>query len=207
MQNSPTLLDSEEKQQFNVTGNEKIFDLDRAENAFKSMLAAFHINLTAEGLEETPRRAALAYAELFTPKPFNATTFPNTHNYDELVIARLIPFHSVCEHHLLPFFGVAHVGYLPGNRIIGLSKLARLVEYFSRQPQVQENLTSQISAWLQSNLNPKGVGVILEAEHLCMSLRGVKVPGVKTVTSSLTGQIRENPQSRQEFLALANISR
>lgn len=186
---------------------EKAYDLEKASNAIQTMLEAFNIDLSSESLRHTPRRAALAYAELFTPKAFKATTFPNIHHYDELVLARSIPFHSVCEHHLLPFFGIAHVGYLPADRIIGLSKLARLVEYFSRRPQVQENLTSQISRWLQENLNPKGVGVILEAEHLCMSLRGVKAPGVKTVTSALNGQLRENPQSRQEFLALVNGSR
>lgn len=200
-------LDDEKNHSVLSGQGKKPYDLQKATNAIKDMLSAFHIDLSAEGLAETPRRAALAYAELFTPKAFKATTFPNTHHYDELVLARSIPFHSVCEHHLLPFFGVAHVGYLPADRIIGLSKLARLVEYFSRRPQVQENLTSQISCWLQENLKPQGVGVILEAEHLCMSLRGVKAPGVKTITSCLTGLVRENPQSRQEFLALANSSR
>lgn len=185
----------------------KSYDLPRATRAIKELLDAFQIDLSEEGLAETPHRAALAYAELFTPKAFKASTFPNIHHYDELVIARSIPFHSVCEHHLLPFFGVAHVGYLPAGRIVGLSKLARLVEYFSRRPQVQENLTSQIANWLQENVKPLGVGVILEAEHLCMSLRGVRAPGVKTVTSCLKGQIRENPQTRQEFLSLANIVR
>jgi GTP cyclohydrolase I len=179
------------------------FDLAKAEQAFRTLLEAFHIDINKESLRDTPRRAALAYSELFTAQPFKLTTFPNEHHYDELVMVRSIQFHSVCEHHLLPFFGVAHIGYLPKDRIIGLSKLARLVEFFARRPQVQENLTAQIANWLHDNLKPKGVGVILEAEHLCMSIRGVKRPGAKTVTSVLKGCLRENAQSRQEFLSLA----
>ena len=112
------------------------------------------------------------YDELLTPEPFDATTFPNDAGYDELVVAREIPFHSLCEHHLLPFTGVAHVGYLPGERIIGLSKLARVVDHFARALQVQERLTTQVAGWLERELAPKGVGVVLEAEHLCMSIRG-----------------------------------
>ena len=113
-----------------------------------------------------------------------------------------IPFHSLCEHHLLPFVGVAHVGYLPGERIIGLSKLARVVELFARDLQVQERLTSQVAGWLDEHLVPKGVGVVLEAEHLCMSLRGVQAPGARTVTSALHGLVRDDPRTRQEFLTL-----
>jgi GTP cyclohydrolase I len=148
---------------------------------------------------------ARAYAELFTPRPFELTTFPNDEGYDELVLARGIPFRSVCEHHLLPFMGVAHVGYLPGDRILGLSKLARIVEHFSCRPQVQERLTKQVSDWLVNHLAPKGVGVVLEAEHLCMSLRGVQAPGVTTLTSSLGGSLREDARSRQEFFALVGV--
>jgi GTP cyclohydrolase I len=118
------------------------------------------------------------------------------------VLAREIPFHSLCEHHLLPFTGVAHVGYLPGDRILGLSKLARVVELFARTLQVQERLTKQIADWLQDHLEPKGVGVVIEAEHSCMSLRGVQASGVLTVTSSLQGLLREDPRSRAEFLSL-----
>ena len=118
-------------------------------------------------------------------------------------MAREIPFHSLCEHHLLPFTGVAHVGYLPGERIVGLSKLARVVDLFARDLQVQERLTQQIADWLEKHLAPRGVGVVLEAEHLCMSLRGVQKPGTRTVTSALHGLVREDSRTRQEFLDLA----
>jgi GTP cyclohydrolase I len=137
-----------------------------------------------------------------TPQPFEATTFPNEDGYDELVIARAIPFHSLCMHHLLPFHGVAHVGYLPGERIIGLSKLARVVELFARDLQIQERLTMQIADWLQSELRPRGAGVVLEAEHMCMSMRGVCKPGSRTVTSALRGAVRDDARARQEFLTL-----
>jgi GTP cyclohydrolase I len=145
---------------------------------------------------------ARAYAELLTPEPFVATTFPNDEGYDELVLARDIPFSSLCEHHLLPFTGVAHVAYLPGDRLLGLSKLARVVKHFSRRPQVQERLTTQVADWLVEELHPKGVGVVLEAEHTCMSIRGVQASGVRTVTSALAGLVRDDPRSRSEFLAL-----
>jgi GTP cyclohydrolase I len=139
---------------------------------------------------------------MLTPEPFDVTTFPNDEGYDELVLARDISFHSLCEHHLLPFHGVAHVGYVPGGRIVGLSKLARVVGHFARDLQVQERLTTQIARWLQTNLAPKGVGVVLEAEHLCMSLRGVHATGARTVTSSVHGVLRDDARSRQEFFAL-----
>ena len=117
-------------------------------------------------------------------------------------MVRAIPFHSLCMHHLLPFHGVAHVGYLPGERILGLSKLARVVEHFARDLQVQERLTTQVADWLEPSSRRKGVGVVLEAEHLCMSLRGVQKPGARTVTSALHGLVRDDPRTRQEFLAL-----
>jgi GTP cyclohydrolase I len=145
---------------------------------------------------------AEAYAELLTPEPFSPTTFPNDQGYDELVLVRSIPFHSLCMHHLLPFHGVAHVGYLPGDRIVGLSKLARVVELFARDLQLQERLTTQVAGWVQERLAPKGVGVVVEAEHLCMSLRGVQKFGATTVTSSLHGLVRDDARTRQEFLAL-----
>jgi GTP cyclohydrolase IA len=147
------------------------------------------------------------YDELLTPRPFNPTTFPNDGGYDELVVATGIPFHSLCERHLLPFVGVAHVGYLPGERIIGLSKLARVVELFARNLQVQERLTKQVADWVDERLRPKGVGVVLEADHFCMSLRGVQKPGARTVTSALHGLVRDDPRTRQEFLALTGGSR
>jgi GTP cyclohydrolase I len=145
---------------------------------------------------------AKAYAELLTPLPFQTTTFPNDEGYDELIVARDIPFHSLCEHHLLPFHGVAHVGYLPGEQIVGLSKLGRVIELYARRLQVQERLTTQVADWLRRELQPKGVGVVIEAEHLCMSLRGVQKAGARTVTSTLLGLVRDDPRTRQEFLAL-----
>src|SRR3954449_465711 len=174
-----------------------------AERAAADLLAALGADLTDESLRETPRRMAAAYAEMLTPEPFHATTFPNDGAYDELVVVRDIPFHSLCEHHLLPFTGVAHVGYLPGERIVGLSKLARVVDHFARDLQVQERLTAQVADWLQRRLAPKGVGVVLEAEHLCMSIRGAVKPGSRTMTSALHGLVRDDQRTRQEFLALA----
>ena len=185
-----------------INGNHRRIDHGAVERAAAELLRALGADVDAEALEETPRRVADAYAELLTPQPFRATTFPNDDGYDELIVARSIPFHSLCMHHLLPFHGVAHIGYLPGERIIGLSKLGRVVEYFSRDLQIQERLTTQIAGWLQCELDPKGVGVVLEAEHLCMSLRGVQKLGAKTVTSALRGLIRDDARTRQEFLAL-----
>ena len=177
-------------------------DHDAVQRAARDLLRGLGADVDAEALEETPRRVAEAYAELLTPQPFRATTFSNDEGYDELIVARSIPFHSLCMHHLLPFQGVAHVGYLPGERIIGLSKLGRVVEFFSRDLQIQERLTTQVAGWLARELEPKGVGVVLEAEHLCMSLRGVQKMGAKTVTSALHGLVRDDPRTRQEFLAL-----
>ena len=183
-------------------GNGRL-DLKAAERAVADLLIALGQDPASEHLRDSPRRVAHAYAEMLTPRPFNLTTFPNDEGYDELVLAREIPFHSLCEHHLLPFTGVAHVGYLPGSRILGLSKLARVVELFARSLQVQERLTKQIADWLQDHLEPKGVGVVIEAEHSCMALRGVQTSGVLTVTSSLQGLLRKDPRSRAEFLSLA----
>jgi GTP cyclohydrolase I len=177
-------------------------DMRRAEKAVADLLSALGVDLAAEGTVGTPARVARAYAELLQPRPFKLTTFPNDEGYDELVLTRDIPFASLCEHHLMPFAGVAHVGYLPGSRILGLSKLARVVEHFARRLQVQERLTAQVASWLDEHLGPKGVGVVIEAEHLCMSLRGVRANGSKTVTSALHGLLRHDPRSRGEFLAL-----
>jgi GTP cyclohydrolase I len=176
-------------------------DRAAAERAAAELLAALGADLGSEGLAETPRRMVDAYVELLTPEPFRATTFPNE-GYDEMVVVKDIPFHSLCMHHVLPFHGVAHVGYLPGERIVGLSKLARVVEMFSRDLQVQERLTTQIADWVTEELRPKGVGVVVEAEHTCMSLRGVQKFGALTVTSALQGRLRDDPSTRQEFLAL-----
>ncbi len=177
-------------------------DHDALQQAVGDVLRALGADVGADGLRETPRRVAEAYAELLTPPTFRATTFPNDDGYEGLIVAQAIPFHSLCMHHLLPFRGLAHVGYLPGERIIGLSKLARVVERFARDLQIQERLTGQIADWLQDELVPAGVGVVLEAEHMCMSLRGVQQPGARTVTSALRGAIRDDQQTRQEFLAL-----
>ena len=178
-------------------------DLAAAEAAAGDFLAALGVGLGAEGLRGTPGRMARAYAEMFRPRPFDLTTFPNDEGYDELVIARSLPVLSVCEHHLLPFVGTAHVGYLPGERILGLSKLARVVEHFARRPQVQERLTQQVADWLHSHLSPRGVGVVIEAEHLCMTVRGVQASGSTTVTSALHGLLRQDAAARAEFFALA----
>jgi GTP cyclohydrolase IA len=181
-------------------------DHPAVQRAARELLLALGTDVDAEGLAETPRRMADAYSELLTPQAFRATTFPNDEGYDELIVARAIPFHSLCMHHLLPFHGVAHIGYLPGERIIGLSKLGRVVEYFSRDLQVQERLTTQVADWLERELEPRGVGVVLEAEHLCMSLRGVQKLGAKTLTSALRGLVRDDGGTRQEFLALTQRS-
>jgi GTP cyclohydrolase I len=180
-------------------------DLPAAEQAVADLLVALGKDPSTVHLADTPRRVAGSYAELLTPRAFDLTTFPNDEGYDELVLARHIPVQSLCEHHLLPFHGVAHVGYLPGERILGLSKLARVVELFARDLQVQERLTQQVADWLQEHLSPKGVGVVIEAEHLCMSLRGVRATGSRTVTSALRGLLRDNPGSRQEFFALTGL--
>jgi GTP cyclohydrolase I len=182
-------------------------DLDAAEVAASAMLRALGIELDSESLRGTPRRMVKAYAELFSSADFDLTTFPNEEGYDELVLARQIPLRSVCEHHLLPFVGVAHVGYLPGERILGLSKLARIVGHFASRPQVQERLTKQVASWLQDNLAPRGVGVVIEAEHTCMTIRGVQAAGSTTVTSTLLGTLRDDARSRQEFFALARAGR
>jgi GTP cyclohydrolase I len=183
------------------TGND--IDTVAAERAVRDLLLALGRDPTDEHLAGTPRRVAHAFAELLHPEPFDLTTFPNDQSYDELVLVRDISFNSLCEHHLLPFRGVAHVGYLPKDRILGLSKFARIVRAFAADLQTQERLTMQIAGWLDENLHPKGVGVVIEADHLCMSLRGVQADGAHTTTSALRGRLRDDARSRQEFLSLA----
>ena len=181
-------------------------DREGAARAVADLLVALGRDPEDEHLADTPRRVADAYAELLTSPPFTPTTFPNDEGYNELVLARDIPVHSLCEHHLLPFSGIAHVAYLPGERILGLSKLARVVELFARDLQVQERLTQQVADWLQEHLAPRGVGVVVQAEHLCMSLRGVRATGSRTVTSALHGLVRDDARTRAEFFSLAGIA-
>jgi len=192
---------------FRATAGRPGVDLEAAKRAARDFLAALGIELDREGLSETPARMARAYADLFDARPFRLTTFPNDAGYDQLVLSRGIPFRTVCEHHLLPFSGVAHVGYLPADRILGLSKLARLVEHFAARPQTQERLTRQIADSLTERLRPRGTGVIIEAEHTCMTLRGVRALGATTITSALLGTLRADATCRAEFFAQACVPR
>lgn len=180
-------------------------DGDRTESAVAELLAALGFDTTTPELSETPARVARMYEELLTPRAFKPTTFANDASYDELVLVRDINFTSLCAHHLLPFSGVAHVGYLPRGRIVGLSKLARVVGYYSRSLQVQERLTKQVADYLEKELEPRGVGVVLEAEHQCMTIRGVQAAGTKTVTSAMYGLLRDDPATRAEFMSLAGL--
>jgi GTP cyclohydrolase IA len=176
-------------------------DLAAAEQAAQDLLRAIGADVDAMELVETPRRVAGSFAEMVTPAEFSATLFPNE-GYDELVLVRDIPFQTLCMHHLLPFHGVAHVAYLPGERIIGISKLARVVEAFARDLQLQERMTVQVADWLEEKLGPRGVGVVLSAEHMCMTIRGIRKPGARTVTSALRGSLRDDARTRQEFFSL-----
>lgn len=188
-----------------VTAQSAPRDIDAAATAAAAMMRALGVDPddpTTPDLALTPRRLALAYADLLTPDDFDMTTFENVEEYDEMVLVRDIPMQSVCEHHLLPFVGRAHVAYLPADRIVGLSKLARIVGHFASRPQTQERLTTQIAASLHEHLKPRGVGVVIEAEHTCMTLRGARAPGSTTTTSSLRGLIKDNPPTRSEFLTL-----
>ena len=178
------------------------FDIDRAEAAVADLLRALGVDPDSESLSDTPRRVASMYAELLSPRPFQVTTFPNDGLYDELVIVRDIPFHSLCEHHLLPFMGKAHVAYLPRGRIVGLSKIARVVDIFARRPQLQERLTCQIADLLMAKLDAKGTCVIMEAVHTCMTIRGAKKPGSTMVTSAVRGTFKTNHATRSEAINL-----
>jgi GTP cyclohydrolase IA len=176
-------------------------DLKAAEQAARELLRAVGADLDYPGLAETPRRIAASLAELLTPAEFTATLFRNE-GYDELILVRDISFQSLCMHHLLPFHGVAHVAYLPGDCIIGISKLARVVEAFARDLQLQERMTVQIADWLEQELAPRGVGVVLSAEHMCMTIRGIRKPGARTVTSAVRGRLRTDARTREEFFSL-----
>ncbi len=186
---------------------QNVLDPVAAEAAVADLLEALGQDLRDPQLQDTPRRVAAALAEMLTSAAFPLTSFANSDRYDELVLARDIPVRSLCAHHMLPFVGVAHVAYLPGERLLGLSKLARVVEMFACGLQLQERLTIQAADWLTEHLQPKGVGVVIEAEHLCMTLRGVQAHGARTVTSSLRGLIRDDARTRAEFLALTRTNR
>lgn len=181
-------------------------DKERIQNAVREILIAVGENPDREGLVETPKRVANMYEEIFaglTEDPKQHIKLFNEQSNDEMVIVKDIPFYSMCEHHLLPFFGKAHIGYIPSdNKIIGLSKLARIVDNFAKKPQVQERLTSDIADFLNDNLQPKGIAVIMEAEHMCMTMRGARAAGSKTQTSALRGIMRTDAKTRAEVLSL-----
>ncbi|MCC7365881.1 MAG: GTP cyclohydrolase I FolE [Dehalococcoidia bacterium] len=180
-------------------------DRERVRAAVIELLNAIGEDPGREGLAETPRRIADMYAEIFGGLAMDPTEhlkvgFEVAH--DEMVILRDIPFYSMCEHHFLPFHGRAHVGYVPDGRVVGISKLARVVEGFARRPQIQEQLTSQVAQAIMEALNPDGVAVVIEAEHLCMTMRGIQKPGSRMVTSAMRGQFRQSSVTRGEFLLL-----
>lgn len=185
--------------------NQKPVDLERIAAAVREILIGVGEDPDREGLEQTPMRVARMYAEVFSglhesPRQHLRTFF--TEQYDELVVLRDIPFHSMCEHHLLPFAGKAHVAYLPDGRIVGISKLARVVEAYAKRPQVQERMTSQVADLLMEELHAKGVAVIVQATHLCMTCRGVKKPGTVMVTSALRGRCKADARTRSEVMML-----
>lgn len=192
------MVSKEEKPQF-------VVDKPRIERAVREILLAVGEDPDREGLQETPARVARMYAELFAglhedPRQHLRKVF--TEKYDEIVLVRDIRFQSMCEHHLLPFHGKAHIAYVPNGKVLGLSKLARLVESVSRRPQVQERMTEQIATFMAEQLGPKGVAVVLEAEHSCMTIRGVRKPGSRCVTSAMKGLFRENVSTRAEVMHL-----
>ncbi len=188
----------------------KPVDLPRIERAVREILAAVGEDPDRDGLLETPARVARMYAELFaglTLQPGRHLQKTFAEQYDELVLVRDITFNSMCEHHLLPFIGQAHVGYLPRGKVVGLSKLARVVDEVAKKPQVQERMTHQIADLLQQELDPKGVIVLLEASHSCMTIRGIRKPGSLTITSAVRGLFKTNPASRAEVLTLIHGKR
>jgi len=188
-----------------MTKQKKKIDEAKIEKAVREILLAVGEDLNRDGLKDTPARVARMYGELLAGMHDD----PNTHisrvfneNYDEIVLLRDIPFYSICEHHLMPFIGSAHVAYLPSGKILGVSKLARIVDCFARRLQTQERLTSQIADCLMSNLKPQGVAIVLEAAHSCMTIRGIKKPGSVMVTSAVRGLFRKDPRSRNEIMSL-----
>jgi len=192
-----------------MTKKSKTIDTERIRRAVKEILIAVGEDTEREGLKKTPERVARMYTELLGGMHEDAnkhlrSTF--TENYDEIVLLRDIPFYSICEHHLMPFIGSAHVAYMPAGVVLGVSKLARIVDGFARRLQVQERLTNQISDFLMENLKPQGVAVVLEASHSCMTIRGIKKPGSIMVTSSVRGTFRKDPRSRNEVMSLIHNS-
>ncbi len=188
-----------------MTKKRKTIDIERIRKAAKEILLAIGEDTESEGLKKTPERVARMYAELLggmqeDPKKHLRSVF--TENYDEIVLLRDIPFYSICEHHLMPFIGSAHVAYLPSGTVLGVSKLARIVDCFARRLQTQERLTYQISDFIMNSLKPKGVAVVLEASHSCMTIRGIKKPGSVMVTSALRGIFKRDPRSRNEVMSL-----
>ncbi len=186
---------------------DRTVDLEAIEDAVHTILRAVGEDPDRPGLVDTPRRVARMYTEMFAglhsdPARHLKVTFPET--YDEMVLVRDITFHSMCEHHLLPFNGVAHVAYIPNGRVTGLSKLARVVDEVARRPQVQERMTQQVADLIEQELQTSGVAVVVKAEHSCMSIRGIRKPGSLTVTSALRGIFKTNPSSRAEVMALIN---
>ena len=193
-----------------MTKQKKKIDEARIEKAVREILSAVGEDLNRDGLKDTPARVARMYGELLAGMHDD----PNTHlgrvfneNYDEIVLLRDIPFYSMCEHHLMPFIGSAHVAYLPSGKILGVSKLARIVDCFAKRLQVQERLTAQIADFLNEHLKPRGVAVVLEASHSCMTIRGIKKPGSIMVTSALRGIFKKDPRSRAEVLGLMHSGR
>ena len=180
---------------------------EQAEAAVRTLIEWAGDDPDREGLKDTPGRVVRAYGELFSgyendPREYLRRTFEEVGGYDELVVLADIRVVSFCEHHMLPFLGRAHVGYLPRNRVVGISKLARVVNGFARRLQIQEKLTAEIAEAVQEILQPKGVGVVIESEHSCMTMRGVNTPGASLTTSTLLGEVRDDPRTRQEFLRL-----
>lgn len=194
-----------ERRASRVNGKHGPVDKDRIAAAVREILIAVGEDPDRDGLLDTPQRVARMYEELFSglhqdPSKLLAKTF--VEKYDEMVLVKDIQFESMCEHHLLPFFGKAHIAYIPKGRIVGLSKLARVVEVIARRPQVQERMTEEIADLVMSQLNARGAGVVLEAAHTCMSMRGIRKPNSQTVTSAMRGIFRENLSTRSEFMAL-----
>ena len=187
-----------------------LVDQARAESAVRELLLALGEDPDREGLRDTPRRVAAAFAETLGGREVDIPALLSVgfeEGHDEMVILRDVPFYSTCEHHLLPFHGVAHIGYVPNGRVVGLSKLARLVDAVARRPQLQERLTAQVADLLMDSLQPQGAGVAVEAEHLCMQMRGIKKPGSRMLTSAMRGSFRDQQETRAEFLSLVGTQR